>query len=254
MKADLYNEDCLEGMKRIPDESIDAIICDLPYGTTKNPWDSVLPLEKLWEQYKRIIKKRGAIVLTCQMPFTAVLASSNLDMLKYEWIWVKSNATGFLNSSVAPLKIHENVLVFSKSAASFVKNPENAMIYSPQFRKGKAYETVRGSNSKNYDSKHQKATKTIQDGAHYMPVDVLEFASETDTVHPTQKPVDLMRYLIRTYTHVGDTVLDNCMGSGTTGVACMMEKRNFIGFELDEKYFKIAERRIGWEKAQLTLF
>lgn len=199
----IYHMDCLEGMKQIADRSIDCIICDLPYGTTKNVWDSIIPLDLLWAQYKRIIKERGAIVLTCQMPFTATLAASNLEMLKYEWIWIKSNPTGHLNANYAPMKIHENILVFSKSAACFVKNPEDAMTYNPQYRKGKAYRCKNSTTSKNYDLAHQTPTETVQDGMHYRPVDIIEFTSERNTFHPTQKPVNLIRYLIRTYSNEG---------------------------------------------------
>lgn len=250
----IYNEDCIVGMKRIPDNAVDCIICDLPYGTTRNPWDSVLPLDQLWKEYKRIIKARGAIVLTCQMPFTAVLASSNLEMLKYEWIWEKSNPTGHLNANFAPMKTHENVLVFSKSAACFVKDRNDAMVYNPQYRQGKAYRCTNGTTSKNYDTSHQKQTETIQDGNHYRPLDIIKISSEKDTIHPTQKPVDLMRYLVLTYSNEGDLILDNCIGSGTTAIACIKEKRHFIGFELNKEYYEKACERIRKEQQQLNLF
>ena len=252
----IYNMDCLEGMKNIPDGSIDAIICDLPYGTTKNPWDSIIPLDQLWEQYKRIIKERGAIVLFAQQPFASVLGVSNLEWFKYEWIWEKEQATGHLNANFAPMKIHENILVFSKSAACFVKNPEDAMVYYPQYKKGKAYHSknVNPAKSTNYDMNWQGSYETHQDGEHYRPTDILYCQRDSDSFHPTQKPVDLLRYLIRTYSNEGDTILDNCMGSGTTAVACIKEKRHFIGFELNKQYYDKACQRIDAEQRQLTLF
>ena len=250
----IYNMDCLEGMKQIPDGTIDAVICDLPYGTTRNQWDSVIPLDKLWSEYRRIIKERGAIVLFSQQPFTSALIMSNPQMFKYEWIWEKENGSGFLNANYCPMKIHENVLVFSKSAACFVKNPTDAMIYNPQFRKGRAYRSKAISTSKNYDAKAYKPFETINDGEHYHPIDIVQFNRDPDAWHPTQKPVDLLRYLVLTYTNEGDTVLDNCMGSGTTAIACIKERRHFIGFELSKEYFDKAVKRIDTERRQLTLF
>ena len=200
----IYNEDCLEGMKRIPDGSVDCIVCDLPYGTTKNQWDSVIPLDKLWLQYKRIIKENGAIVLFSQMPFTAILACSNLEMLKYEIVWQKEHATGFLNSKFAPMKIHENILVFSKSSACFVKDKAQAMIYNPQMTQGsKPYISKRnGIKSENYDYKHFKPCTTVNNGERF-PVDIVRFGKDKDKIHPTQKPIELIRYLIRTYSNSG---------------------------------------------------
>jgi site-specific DNA-methyltransferase (adenine-specific) len=179
---------------------------------------------------------------------------SNPQMFKYEWIWEKENGSGFLNANYCPMKIHENVLVFSKSAACFVKNPTDAMIYNPQFRKGRAYRSKAISTSKNYDAKAYKPFETINDGEHYHPIDIVQFNRDADGFHPTQKPVDLLRYLVLTYTNEGDTVLDNCMGSGTTAIACIKERRHFIGFELSKEYFDKAVKRIKAEQAQLTLF
>ena len=228
--------DCVEGMKYIDDKSIDMILCDLPYGTTRNKWDSIIPLEPLWEQYKRIIKDNGAIVLTAQTPFDKVLGASNLDMLRYEWIWEKDNATGHLNAKKMPMKKHENILVFYK------KLPQ----YNPQFTEGKPYVVKRGRKSTNYgDDVEGYDGITKSDGKRY-PTSILRFNKETG-LHPTQKPVALFEYLIKTYTNEGETVLDNCMGSGTTAVACINTNRNFIGIELDEGYFKIAKERIGVE-------
>lgn len=252
----IYNEDCLEGMKRIPDGSIDAVICDLPYGTTRNQWDSVIPLDKLWAEYRRIIKERGAIVLFAQQPFTSALVMSNPQMFKYEWIWEKESGTGHLNANYCPMKIHENLLVFSKSAACFVKNPTDAMIYNPQYKKGKPYhsKSVNPVKSSNYDMNWQNSCETHQDGEHYRPTDIVFCQRDADGFHPTQKPVDLLRYLVLTYTNEGDTVLDNCSGSGTTAIACIREKRNFIGFELDKHYYELACKRIENEQKQLSLF
>ena len=250
----IYNEDCLQGMQRIPDGSIDAVICDLPYGTTRNQWDNVIPLDKLWAEYRRIIKERGAIVLFSQQPFTSELVMSNPQMFKYEWIWEKENGTGFLNANYCPMKIHENVLVFSKSAACFVKSPTDAMIYNPQIRQDfEPYKCKRGRMSTCYDHEHSKETITVNNGDRY-PIDIIQYNKDRNTFHLTQKPVDLLRYLVLTYTNEGDTVLDNCMGSGTTAIACIKERRHFIGFELNKEYFDKAMRRIKTEQAQLTLF
>lgn len=247
----IYNIDCLEGMKQIADNSVDCIICDLPYGTTKNAWDSIIPLNELWAEYKRIIKSKGAIVLFGQQPFTSMLVASNYQWFKYEWIWEKSVATGFLNSKFAPLKKHENILVFSEGAACHVKDPSYAMPYQPQFRQGKPYSQKAKSTSKNYDYKAYKPFETVNDGNHYYPVDILEFAQDTDKLHPTQKPVELLRYLVRTYSNEGDLILDNCVGSGTTAVAAIKEKRHFIGMELNKEYYDIACKRIKKEQAEI---
>ena len=229
---DLRKGDCLELMKDIPDKSIDMILCDLPYGTTRNKWDSVIPLDKLWKQYERIIKNNGAIVLFSQMPFTAELVHSNIKFFKYEWVWEKDNGTGFLNAKKMPLKIHENICIFYK----------NTPTYNPQMRKGfKPYSQKSGRGSSNYGKQVQVITNN--DGERY-PIDIIEFKRDKDKLHPTQKPVALLEYLIKTYTNEGETVLDNCMGSGSCGVAAVKTGRNFIGIELDEKYFEIAKNRI----------
>lgn len=250
----IYNEDCLEGMKRIPDGSIDAIICDLPYGTTKNAWDSLIPLDKLWEQYKRIIKPSGAIVLFSQQPFTSALVMSNPKMFRYEWIWEKEMGTGFLNANYAPLKSHENVVIFSSLAACYVKNPADAMVYYPQMTDGKPYTCKQGKMEHNYDTKNMVAAiETKNEGKRY-PKTVLRYSRDKDKIHPTQKPVELVRYLVRTYTKEGETILDNCMGSGTTAVACMKEKRHYVGFELSKDFFDKSIERIKKEQSQLTLW
>ena len=250
----IYNEDCLEGMKRIPDGSIDAIICDLPYGTTKNAWDSLIPLDKLWEQYKRIIKPSGAIVLFSQQPFTSALVMSNPKMFRYEWIWEKEMGTGFLNANYAPLKSHENVVIFSSLAACYVKNPADAMVYYPHLTDGKPYTCKQGKMEHNYDTKNMVAAiETKNEGKRY-PKTVLRYSRDKDKIHPTQKPVELVRYLVRTYTKEGETILDNCMGSGTTAVACMKEKRHYVGFELSKDFFDKSIERIKKEQSQLTLW
>ena len=242
---DLRKGDCLELMKKLGDESIDMICCDLPYGSTKNKWDCPIDLNLLWEQYKRIIKPNGAIVLFAQTPFDKVLGVSNLEMLKYEWIWKKDNATGFLNSNFAPLKIHENILVFSKASAAFVKDKSKAMHYYPIKESGKPYTVKQGSRSKNYDAKNMIQGFETKNTGDRFPKSILHFKRDKDKLHPTQKPVALLEYLIKTYTKEGEIVLDNCMGSGSTGVACLNTNRQFIGMELDEKYYNIAIERLN---------
>ena len=229
----LYQGDCREVMKEIKDKSIDMILCDLPYGTTRNKWDSVIPLDKLWEQYERIIKENGAIILFSQMPFTAELTHSNLKLFKYEWIWEKDNGTGFLNAKKMPLKIHENILVFYKKLPT----------YNPQMRTGfKPYKCKQGRHSTNYGA-YEQGHITESNGERY-PIDIIEFKKDSG-LHPTQKPVALLEYLIKTYTNENETVLYNCMGSGSTGVACINTNRNFIGIELSEEYYNIAKERIN---------
>lgn len=230
----LMQGDCLELMKSIPDASVDMILCDLPYGTTACKWDSVIPFDALWEQYERICI--GPIVLTAQTPFDKVLGASNIKLLKYEWVWEKTHPTGYLNAKRAPMKAHENVLVFYK------RQP----IYNPIKTIGHKRKTA----TKRHDFAETYGKQTFDelpyDSTERYPRSVLVFPSDKQTskLHPTQKPVALMEYLIRTYTNEGMTVLDNCMGSGTTGVACANTGRNFIGIEMDEKYFQIAKDRI----------
>lgn len=224
-------------MKELPNQCIDMILCDLPYGTTKNKWDCTIDLKALWNEYVRIIKDNGCIALFSQTPFDKILGYSNLGMLKYEWVWEKDNSTGFLNAHKMPLKIHENILIFYK------KPPK----YHPQMREGfKPYSARQGSSSKNYDPL-EKGHLTESDGKRY-PVDIIKFKRDKDKFHPTQKPVDLLEYLIKTYTDEGDVVLDNCMGSGSTGVACIHTNRFFIGVEKDDEYFEIARERL-WKEA-----
>lgn len=234
---ELIQGDCLEVMKNIPSASVDMILCDLPYGTTCNKWDTCLNLGRLWEQYKRIIKDNGAIVLFSQMPFTAALVMSNPKMFRYEWIVEKSLATGFLNAKRMPMKAHENVLVFYKKLPT----------YNAQMTKGKPYSITRRDIGGQYLHDFE-SIETKNEGTR-CPRDVLRDLWQPycggKMYHPTQKPVPLLEYLIKTYTNEGDTVLDNCMGSGSTGVACVNTKRDFIGVEIDENYFDIARRRIN---------
>lgn len=233
----IYNADCLEQMKLIPDKSVNMVLCDLPYGTTTCKWDSIIPFKPLWEQYERIIKDNGAIVLFSQQPFTSALVSSNYKIFRYEWIYEKSHATGFLNSKKMPLKKHENIMVFYKKAP----------IYNPQFTEGKPYKT-RGGGTPSVYRQDLVRIDAVNDGKRY-PIDILRYNSNNfNRLHPTQKPVDLLEYLIKTYTNEGDIVLDNCMGSGSTGVACINTNRKFIGIEKDGKYFNTS-----WERLQETL-
>lgn len=225
---------CLEVMQDIPDNSVDMVLCDLPYGTTQNKWDSVIPLDKLWWEYARVCKPNAAIVLLAQTPFDKVLGYSNLKWLKYEWVWEKEAGTGFLNANRAPLKIHENILVFCDGTPRYV----------PQMRTGfKPYTQKQGHVGTNYGAV-QPSHVTVSNGDRF-PHSLLRIPRDADKIHPTQKPLALMEYLIRTYTHEGHTVLDNTMGSGTTGVACINENRRFIGIEMDETYFETAEDRIA---------
>ena len=255
----IYNEDCLEGMKRIPDGSVDCVICDLPYGTTACAWDSVIPFDKLWEQYKRIVKNTGAIVLFSQQPFTSALIMSNIDMYKYNWIWKKESGTNFLNSHHQPLKITEDICIFGMAATTESKK-KVYMEYHPQMIKGcKPYTCKSGIQRKDTAMVRGKCQAqnggymTVSDGSRF-PVNLLEFIRDKEKIHPTQKPVALIQYIIRTYSNEGDTILDNCMGSGTTAIAAIREKRNFIGFELNKEYYDKACKRIKLEQAQPTLF
>lgn len=233
----LLHGDCLELMKQIEDKSIDMILCDLPYGTTACKWDSIIPFDKLWEQYERITKDNGAIVLFGSEPFSSQLRMSNLKMYRYDWIWQKTVASNFALSKKQPQKKHENIMVFYK------KQPT----YNPQMEKGKVYIDKRSNGTRNVvvgAESNFKRQPIKNEGTRY-PSSIQKFSNGNNkNVHPTQKPVALLEYLIKTYTNKGETVLDNCMGSGSTGVACVNTNRNFIGIELDENYFNIAKERI----------
>ena len=239
---DLRHGDCLELMRDIPNKSIDMILCDLPYGTTQNKWDSVIPLDELWKEYKRIIKDNGVIALTSQGIFTAKLMLSNEKWFKYKLVWVKSKATNFLNAKKQPLRKHENICVF------YNKQPQ----YNPQMTEGEPYDKGVRKNQLTGSYGDFNPVHVKSEGMRY-PTDVIYFKtaeSEGKVYHPTQKPVSLLEYLIKTYTNERETVLDNCMGSGSTGVACINTNRNFIGMELDENYFNIAKERIESHKKE----
>jgi site-specific DNA-methyltransferase (adenine-specific) len=238
----IHHGDCLGLMNDIPDKSVDMILCDLPYGTTQNEWDSIIPLDNLWEQYERLIKDNGAIILTAQTPFDKVLGASNLKLLKYEWIWNKPSGTGHLNAKKMPMKNHENILVFYKKLPT----------YNPQMTKGIAYKTKRGKKSTNYGNDVMGYNGITNNNGERYPLSTQLFNTEKG-YHPTQKPVALFEYLIKTYTNEGDTVLDNCMGSGTTALASLNAGRSFIGIEKERKYVDIASKRIKEHTTQLTL-
>ncbi|RMP44867.1 DNA methylase N-4/N-6 domain-containing protein [Pseudomonas amygdali pv. lachrymans] len=234
----LYKGDCLELMKSIPDASVDMILCDLPYGTTQNKWDCPIDLSRLWPEYWRICKPSAAIILTAQTPFDKILGASQIGHLKYEWIWEKTAATGFLNAKKSPLKAHENVLVFYRKQPTY--NP--AMTAGHTIKRTNASYANHGANYGKSSSVRApyESTERYPRSVQKLPKD-----NRLKNQHPTQKPVALMEYLIRTYTNEGDIVLDNCMGSGTTGVACIHSGRRFIGIERDEKIFGTASDRIA---------
>ena len=232
----IYQGDCLEVMKNIPDKSVDMILCDLPYGTTQCKWDSIIPFNSLWEHYNRIIKNNGAIMLFGSEPFSTILRMSNIKNYRYDWIWRKTKAQGFLNCKKMPLKDYENICVFYK------KQP----IYNPQGLKFGSFNNFRKSKINKNEDVYGKERKFPTSIASNYPKQIIKFSNKSGkgNLHPVQKPVELLEYLIKTYTNEGETVLDNCMGSGSTGVACVNTNRNFIGIELDEGYFKIAEQRL----------
>mgnify|MGYP002884654371 FL=1 len=262
----LYQGDCLVEMNNITENSVDLVLCDLPYGTTDRKgikdkgdnrlleWDTVIPLDKLWEHYKRVLKPNGAVVLTADQPFTSQLIISNIDWFKYEWIWKKKKTTGFLLANYRPMKQTEDIVVFSPAGAAAASRNGGNMTYNPQ---GLIEKRVKKKNSAKrlgkflHNPEHMGAGNKLLHDTDYeqkytnYPSEIIEFGLDKDSVHPTQKPVALMEYLIRTYTNEDDIVLDNCMGSGTTGVACMNTNRQFIGIEMNDNYFKIAEERIN---------
>lgn len=253
----LYEGDCLEVMKILPDESIDMILCDLPYGTTQNKWDSLIPLDALWDEYNRIIKPNGAIVLTSQGVFTAQLILSQSQNFKYKWVWEKSKSTNFLNSKKQPLRKHEDVCVFYK------KQP----VYNPQMTQGEPYNKGVRKNQLSGSYGDFQPVVVSSNGERY-PTDIIYIKtaeSEGEVIHPTQKPVELGRYLVRTYTNQGDVILDNTFGSGSFLVAALLEGRNFIGIEKNEgvslfkkeeiDYIDVAKRRLflAWEELDKKL-
>ena len=319
----IYNMDCLEGMKQIPDGSVDAIICDLPYGTTACEWDSVIPIAPMWNQYRRVLKPNGAMVLFCSQPFTSVLISSNLEDFSHTWIWEKGSGANPFIATKMPIKTFEEIAVFYvqyspndwrrdyfRKVSEYIGKTKKAIIdecgqaldhcfrfdshqfsiptedsYNLLIRKYgidkmqgflpfedvsiKRYDRIYNPQKVIFGKPVRKGAKcTHKEGGilgtakqdnisinnEYFPSAIINFQKEGDTWHPTQKPVDLLRYLVRTYSNEGDTILDNCMGSGTTAVACIKEKRHFIGFELNKDYYDKACKRIDAEQRQLTLF
>ena len=234
----LYNGDCLEVMKQIPDGSVDMVLCDLPYGTTSNKWDSIIPFDDLWSAYDRICKPTAVVALTASQPFTSMVVMSNLNNFRHEWIWIKNMGSNFANTVREPFKEHEEVLVFSRGGWTY-----NGQM---QERSGGGLARVQydvkfdshSSNYREFDTREPVKRPDLR-----VPSSWQKFNVERG-LHPTQKPVALLEYLIRTYTNENETVLDNTMGSGSTGVACMNTGRNFIGIELDEEYYKVAEKRI----------
>jgi site-specific DNA-methyltransferase (adenine-specific) len=242
----VYLGDCLDIMKDIDDKSIDAIICDLPYGTTTCSWDTVIPFEPLWEQYNRVIKDNGAIVLFSQQPFTSALIMSNPTMFKYMWYWKKSRPSGYVNAKLKPLKDIEEIVVFSKgttangSKSNMVYNPQGLVEVNKKWKRPKNYEG-------NGDVNHTRKATPLEREIKYenYPRQVLEYSnSNHGLIHPTQKPVDLVEFLIRTYTNEGELILDNCGGSGTTAVAAINTNRNYILIEKEEQYYTKSKDRL----------
>jgi site-specific DNA-methyltransferase (adenine-specific) len=264
-QINLLQGDCLVEMNKIADGSVDLILCDLPYGTTDRKgveskgnnrllsWDTVIPLDKLWDQYRRILKPLGAVVLTADQPFTSQLILSNLEWFKYEWIWKKKKTTGFLLANYRPMKCTEDVVVFSSGGAAAASRNGGNMTYNPQ---GLIEKNVKKKNNAKrlgkflHNPEHMGAGNKLLHETEYeqkytnYPSEIIEFGLDQNVVHPTQKPVELMKYLIRTYSNPGEVVLDNCMGSGTTGVAAVQTGRSFIGIEMDQQYYEIAKKRI----------
>lgn len=233
---EIIQGDCLEVMRDIPEKSVDMILCDLPYGTTACKWDSIIPFEPLWEQYERIIKENGAIVLTASQPFTSALVMSNPRWFKYEWVWDKVRGVGFQVAKYRPMMRHESVLVFGKGRVNYYPIMEER----EKIKKSKCYTSSDSNPLKYNDNK-------VREYTHRNPTSIQVFsnASQKGKVHPTQKPVALFEYLIRTYTNEGELVLDNCIGSGTTAVAAINTRRNFIGIEREEEYVNIARQRVS---------
>lgn len=232
-------------MKEIPDKSINMVLCDLPYGTSACKWDTVIPFEDLWKEYERIIKDDGAIVLFGSEPFSSNLRMSNLKLYKYDWKWEKPSGANFLNFKYQPAKVHEDIMVFGKMATSYSK--KGTMIYNPQMEEGKPYSQKSGKQKQDYGNSTVRTpieqVITENKGTRY-PRSIQKFSLDKDKLHPTQKPVALLEYLIKTYTNENDIVLDNCMGSGSTCIAAINTSRQYIGFELDAHYFEISKERI----------
>lgn len=247
MTIELKNGDCLELMNDIPNGSIDMVLCDLPYGMTQNKWDSVIPFDKLWEAYGRVCKDNAVIALFASQPFSSALVMSNPKMFRHEWIWIKNKGSNFANTVREPMKEHEHVLIFSKGKWTYNKQMQER---TGGWLSRVQYDFNAITHTTNY-GKFDYAPKKKDNMR--VPSSWQKFNTEVG-LHPTQKPVKLLEYLVKTYTNEGDTVLDNCMGSGSTGVACVNTNRNFIGIELDKNYFDIANNRIDEARKQLSLF
>lgn len=244
----LWYGNCIDKMPKIPDKSIDLILCDLPYGTTKCHWDTIINLDQLWTQYERIIKDNGAILLFAQTPFDKILGCSNIRLLRYEIIWEKTHPTGHLNANKMPLKAHENILVFYKKLPTY--NPQKTQGHPPSHSYTARLQTQ--NNTYLYGKRNQE----IKGGGNTdrFPISIIRFPSDKqkNNLHPTQKPIKLLEYLIKTYSNPGDIILDNCMGSGSTGIACLETNRSFIEIEKDIEYYKCAINRIETHLEKLS--
>lgn len=249
LKDGFYNMDCFEGFRKINDKSVDMILCDLPYGTTQCSWDTVLPLEQLWEEYKRIIKDNGAILLFGMEPFSSYLRISNIEMYKYDWIWHKTSPRGYLNAKIQPMRAHEIISVFYKAQPTY-----NPQMTHGHYRKISKSSYVRENDGQGCYGKENR--ETLYDSTDRYPIDIQTFSNgdQTNKIHPTQKPVELLEYMILTYTNIGELILDNCAGSCSTGIAAHNTGRRFIGFEKDKKIYTRANNRWLQHKSQLTLF
>lgn len=246
INVELYNGNCLEVMKTLSDQSIDMVLCDLPYGTTQCKWDIIIPFDELWKQYNRIAKENAAIVLFGTEPFSSYLRLSNIKDYRYDIIWDKIKGTGFLNAKKQPMRNHENISIFYKKQCTY--NPQKTIghILKQTCRKKESQTDVYGILTKdNYYSSTERYPRSIQ---------IFSTDTQLSALHPTQKPVKLLEWLVLTYSNIGDTVLDNCMGSGSTGIACKNTGRNFVGIELDNNYFEIAKERIENHKINKKLF
>lgn len=246
----IYNMDCLVGMKEIPDKSIDMILCDLPYEETGNKWDRRINFKLLFDEYKRVIKDDGCIALNGTMKFGFELYGIAKDLYKYEWVWEKDNGTNAPNVNYQPFRIHEYIFIFGKGRVT--NGNRIPMKYNPQKTIGNPYSQKSGRISENWKGGLKNIITNNQSGERH-PKTIQKFNRDKSGLHPTQKPVALFEYLIKTYTNEGETVLDNCMGSGTTAIACINTNRNFIGFELDKKYYDIANTRIERHRQQQSL-
>lgn len=252
MQVTLHHGDCLDVMKSIPQGSVDMVLCDLPYGTTNCAWDSIIPLDKLWAEYKRVLKPFAPVLLFGSQPFTTTVILSNLQWYKYSFVWVKNRPTGFVHAKNKPMKKHEDICVFSGGTTVHKTQSSSRMPYYPQglVTINETHERSEKETTDTCFSKRKSHGKFKREFTNY-PHSVLEFSTDMLGKHPTQKPIALLEYLIRTYTTEGETILDNCMGSGSTGVASITAGRKFVGIEMDEKHFQTAEKWISEAKTQL---